>query len=117
MRRIWTGVASVAAAFALMGISGAASAVAVPYPLTGLPELGRCVNVGTGGLYKGNRCVVVSPTHNGKFEWQPGPGGEGKFEAGGIFEARLETVGHVPIACRPSEIEGHWLDGKKASVE
>jgi hypothetical protein len=95
----------------------ASSAIATTSASAALPELGRCVNKGSGGAYKYKNCVKTDPSHNGAWEWEPGPGANGKFEAGGIFEARLETVGHVPIACGPTEIEGHWLDGKKASVE
>src|ERR1043166_6992228 len=112
MRRIWTLAASVAAALALMGTSGVASAA--EYPLTGLPELGRCVNVGTGGAYKYKGCVITAPGHNGKFEWFPGPGAKPKFEASLINEANLETVGKKRIHCGPSEILGTWVDGKKA---
>ena len=114
MRRIWTLAASVAVAFALTGISGAASAA--EYPLTGLPELGRCKNVGTGGAYGSNGCIKVAPGHNGRFEWFPGPGDKPKFEAPVIGEVALVTVGGVKIGCGPSEIVGEWLDGKKASV-
>jgi hypothetical protein len=114
MRRIWTLAGSVAAAFTLMGISGVASAA--EYPLTGLPELGRCVKVGTGGAYKYKSCVITAPGHNGAFEWQPGPGAKPKFEASVIQEADLETVGKKRVHCGPSEIIGEWLDGKKASV-
>ena len=115
MRRIWTLAASVAAAFALTGMSGVASAT--EYPLTGLPELGRCVKQ-TGGLYKYKTCVKTAPAGQGAFEWQPGPGElGGKFEASLIAEVTLETVGKKKIGCGPSEIVGKWLDGKKASVE
>jgi len=114
MRRIWTLAASVAAAFTLLGMSGVASAA--EYPLTGLPELGRCKNVGTGGAYSSNGCIKVAPTHNGRFEWSPGPGDKPKFEAPVIGEVALVTVGGVKIGCGPSEIVGEWLDGKKASV-
>jgi hypothetical protein len=114
MRRTWTLAVSVAAAFALTGMSGAASAT--EYPLTGLPEVGRCVNVGSGGLYKFGNCVKTDPAQNGKWEWEPGPGAKGKFEASLISEAKLETVGHKTISCGPSDIIGQWQDGKKASV-
>jgi len=115
MRRIWTLAASVAAAFTLLGMSGVASAA--EYPLTGLPELGRCKNVGSGGGYTSNGCIKVAATHNGRFEWFPGPGEKPKFEASAIQEANLETVGKQKVHCGPSEIIGTWLDGKKASVE
>src|SRR5436309_1835373 len=111
MRRIWTLAASVAVAFALTGMSGAASAA--EYPLTGLPELGRCKNVGAGGAYTSNGCIKVAPGHNGRFEWFPGPGAKPKFEASRIQEATLETVGKKLIRCGPSEILGTWVDGKK----
>src|SRR6185437_11788564 len=114
MKRIWILAASVAAAFALTGMSGVASAA--EYPLTGLPELGRCVKVGTGGAYKYKGCVITAPGHNGAFEWEPGPGAKPKWEASVISEATLETVGKKKIGCGPSEILGEWLDGKKASV-
>src|SRR6478736_9184428 len=99
MRRIWTLAASVAAAFMLMGMSGAA--LAAEYPLTGLPELGRCKNVGSGGAYTSNGCIKVAEGHNGRFEWFPGPGAKGNFEAPVIGEVKLETVGKKKIQCGP----------------
>src|ERR1051326_7607912 len=114
MRRIGTLAACVAAAFALTGMSGVASAA--EYPLTGLPELGRCKKVEVGGAYKYPGCVITDPSHNGAFEWYPGPGEKGTFEAPLISEAILETVGKKRIHCGPSELVGQLLDGKKASV-
>jgi hypothetical protein len=115
MRRIWTLAASVAAAFALTGLSGTAFAE-VEYPMTGLPELGRCVNIGSGGVYRGKGCVELAPNHNGAYEWKPGPGAKGTFQAVGISEATLQTVGGKKIRCGPSEITGQWLESKKANV-
>ena len=104
---------------ALIGVLAvvASSAIATTSASAALPELGRCVKVGTGGAYKYKTCVVTAPAGQGAFEWQPGPGAKPKFEASLIAEATLETVGKKKIGCGPSEIVGKWLDGKKASVE
>ena len=96
--------------------AAASSAIAVTNASAALPELGRCVKVGTGGAYKYKSCVITAPGHNGAFEWEPGPGAKPKWEASVISEATLETVGKKKIGCGPSEILGEWLDGKKASV-
>ena len=96
--------------------AAAAGAIATTSASAALPELGRCKNVGTGGAYSSNGCIKVAPTHNGRFEWSPGPGDKPKFEAPVIGEVALVTVGGVKIGCGPSEIVGEWLDGKKASV-
>ena len=102
---------------ALCSLAVAAScAIATTGASAALPELGRCVKVGTTGAYKYKSCVITAPGHNGAFEWQPGPGAKPNFEAPLIGEVRFETVGKKHIQCGPSEIVGEWLDSKKASV-
>jgi hypothetical protein len=93
-----------------IGASAAATASAVE-----LPELGRCVNVGTGGKYKNKNCVMPSAKGNGAYEWQPGPGGKSKFVVE-IGEVELETVGKANVSCGFSELTGEWTGGKTASV-
>jgi hypothetical protein len=115
MKRIRTLGAYLMAAFVIGGIA-ATAASATEYPLTGLPEIGRCKKVDVGGAYSSNGCIKVAPEHNGRFEWFPGPGDKGKFEASAIGEAKLETVNKVRIGCGPSEMIGQVLDGKKVAV-
>jgi hypothetical protein len=104
-------------AFVLGGVV-AGTASATEYPLTGLPEIGRCKKVDVGGAYNSNGCIKVAAEHNGRYEWFPGPAGpEGnKFEAAFINETKLETVNKVKIGCGPSEITGEVLDGKKVKL-
>src|SRR5207244_5451322 len=67
--------ASVLAAVALGLVAGAATASA-EYPVTGVPEIGRCLSKPGSGGFRGvrARCIVHSATHTGNFEWYPGPG-------------------------------------------
>jgi alpha-tubulin suppressor-like RCC1 family protein len=86
-----------------------------PPPPSSLPELGRCVKVGTGGKYKSKGCSVSSAKGNGAYEWLPGPGAKPKF-AVEIGEVELETVGKAKVSCGFSELTGEWTGGKTASV-
>jgi hypothetical protein len=83
-----------------------------------LPELGRCVKAvpGATGAYIGKGCVKTSPSHTGSYEFEPGPGEKPGFEAIGISEVLLETVGGVSVKCAVSEIVGKWTGAKTASV-
>jgi alpha-tubulin suppressor-like RCC1 family protein len=86
-----------------------------PPPSGNLPELGRCVKVGTGGKYKYKNCVVPSAKGNGAYEWLPGPGEKPKFTVE-IGEVELETVGKARVSCGFSELTGEWTGGKTAAV-
>jgi len=97
-----------------IGVSSAA-ATASAYELTGVPELGRCVNVGSGGLYKYKSCVKGTSTGPGAYEWQPGPGAKGSFFVE-IGEVELETVGKAKVSCGFSELTGQWTGGKTATI-
>src|SRR5262249_25457740 len=55
---------------------------------SGLPEVGRCAKVTPTkeagrvvyhGAYETVHCTTTSPTHEGKYEWTPGPGAAGGF--------------------------------------
>jgi hypothetical protein len=95
---------------------GASCAIATAGASAALPELGRCVNVGSGGAFTTKNCVGTSATKSGKFEWEPGPGAKPQFEANQIGEVLLETVGGEKIVCGPSEIKGEWSGAKTASL-
>ena len=99
-----------------IGAGGNHSLAFGPPPPTGsLPEVGRCVKVGTGGKYKYKSCVVPSAKGNGAYEWLPGPGAKSKFTVA-IGEVELETVGKAKVSCGFSELTGEWTGGKTASV-
>jgi hypothetical protein len=105
---------------AVAGTIGVQTATATTYPLTGLPEIGRCVKVAPGtGLYKYNQyknCVVHSPTGKGSYEWFPGPGETNdKFEAT-LNKFLLETVGGKKVQCG-GFVTGEYKDSKTATVE
>jgi hypothetical protein len=105
-----------AAVFATGAIAATTASAEVEYPLTGLPELGRCVKVGTGGLYKYKNCTgKQSATKKGAYEWKAGPGGKPKFTVE-IGEVEIETVGKANVSCGSSELTGQWTGGKTASV-
>jgi hypothetical protein len=106
------------AVFAL-GSVGAATASATEYPLTGLPEIGRCVLNPGHGQYKGTTkkgsCVRHSPTHTGNWEWEPGPGGEAKVEERFIAPI-LETTNGGKIECTEWLLEGQITSGKTEKI-
>ncbi len=85
-----------------------------------LPELGRCVAV-TGvqqgkktvfsGGYSSPSCVKKRPAHNGKYEWEPGPGAKNKF-FGVAEEPVFETVGGQEISCASAVFKGEYTGAK-----
>jgi hypothetical protein len=94
----------------------ATGALASTTASAGLPELGRCEKVGSGGLYIYKSCTgKQSATHNGAYEWKAGPGAKPKF-AVEIGEVELETVGKANVSCGGSELTGEWSGAKTASV-
>jgi alpha-tubulin suppressor-like RCC1 family protein len=97
--------------------AGEAHSLAVVEAPSSLPELGRCVRVPSGGAYTGTspRCVVRSSTHNGHFEWLPGPGPKAKFKDE-LGETKLETIGGDKLACRLAIFEGEYTGAKTATV-
>src|ERR1700747_1559076 len=117
MRAIRT-VGACALALAVSGI-GAASASAEEYPLTGLPEIGRCVAVAKGtGHFNLSNCVGVNKRNggnHGNFEWKPGPGEHGTFKMR-LGPTVFETVGHGKISCSDSFLSGEYLNGKEVKV-
>jgi hypothetical protein len=115
-------VGACAAVLALAGL-GAGTAFAeeeVEYPLTGLPEIGRCVKVTLGtGHFNFPNCVGHDKDGNdGSYNWKPGPSstsGKGtiKFHMGAI---KLETVGGKKIQCSGGNLIGGIVDGKKVKI-
>jgi alpha-tubulin suppressor-like RCC1 family protein len=86
-----------------------------PGPPGPLPELGRCVNVASGGAYRGARCTTMSGTRKGRFEWLPGPGARAKFNEH-LGEPRLETVGQSKLSCLSGVAEGEYTGAKAARI-
>jgi hypothetical protein len=104
------------AVLAVCGTTGAQTAAATEYPLTGLPEIGRCVPVAGTGLYKYKNCVTHHPSGKGNYEWLPGPGEtNNKYEAT-LNKFKLETVAGNIVQCG-GFITGEYKDSKKATVE
>jgi hypothetical protein len=93
----------------------ALSALAAGSVSAALPELGRCVNVGSAGAYTGSNCIKTSPTHTGKWEWQPGPGATPQFHAQAAT-VLLATVGKAKIICSFGEVAGEWTGAKTATA-
>ena len=96
---------------ALMAVSAVASAT--EYPVTGVPEIGRCVAKPGSGGFKGLKavCIVHSPTHTGNWEWEPGPGAKGTFNEvlNGVV---LETTTGRKISCHAAFLTGEVTSGK-----
>jgi hypothetical protein len=103
-----------ALALAAIGI-GAGSASA--YEVTGLPEIGRCVKAATPktGQFNYKNCVRVSKGGNtGEYNWEPGPGEKGTFQA--VIGFQLNTVGGNRINCTGAVLTGEFLNGKEVKV-
>jgi hypothetical protein len=104
----------------LASLALASSAVAAEYPVTALPQLGRCVLVGKlKGQWAGRNCSQLTPG-KGSYEWNEGASKK-KFE--GISEALvpLETVGgkasgHA-IVCSAATVSGEYTGAKTESVK
>jgi hypothetical protein len=116
MRVIKT-VGACALALALSCIGGVVVASAEEYPLTGLPELGRCVKLAekTGHFNRSN-CVGVNKKGNkGEYEWEPGPAENGTFKMR-LGSPVFETVGGGKISCTAAFLVGEYLNGKELKV-
>src|SRR5436309_3091144 len=114
VRRILGACVVVVSALAAVG-PGVASAT--EYPVTGVPEIGRCVSQpGTGG-FRGTRpkCILVSHTHTGNFEWHPGPGANGTIKIK-LSNPVFETTGGERIGCSFLFANGGIADGKTAKI-
>lgn len=107
----------------LEGSLEAASANVVRTERT-LPELGRCVKApgekveGTTvyhGVYLDSGCTVETASHEGRFNWEPGPGAMRSFGVEGKA-ATLETVGAAKVKCTGSTGSGEYAGTKTATV-
>jgi hypothetical protein len=96
---------------------GAGVASAEEYPLTGLPELGRCVKVQAGtGHFNRNNCIGVDKDGNdGEFNWLPGPSEHGTFKMR-LNTVVFETVGAQKVNCTVAFLTGEYLNGKEVKV-
>jgi alpha-tubulin suppressor-like RCC1 family protein len=103
-----------------VGISAGANfslAFGLPRPTGQLPELGRCVRVASGGSYRGSspRCISVSATRKGHFQWLPGPGPKAKFTEH-LSEPRFETVGARKLSCVAASLEGEYTGSRAERI-
>lgn len=116
MRAIWTAGACMLA-LALSGIGASVASAETEYPLTGLPELGRCVKVATGtGNFSYSNCITVDKDgHDGNYEWKPGPGENGTFKAQ-LNSIVVETVSRAKISCALGFLTGQFTNGKELKV-
>jgi hypothetical protein len=118
MKRI--GVAAFGAVGVLLAsLALASSAVAAEYPVTALPQLGRCVLVGKNkGEWAGKNCTQLTPG-KGSYKWIEGAA---KKEFEGISEGLvpLETVGGKAsghkIGCSAATVLGEYTGAKTESV-
>jgi hypothetical protein len=105
-----TGVKAIAA--------GEAHSLALVEPPSPLPEIGRCVKLVSGGAYAGAspRCVVPSPTHEGHFEWIPGPGRRPKF-TDTLAAPAFETIAGHKLDCATGAVEGEYAGTKAETID
>jgi alpha-tubulin suppressor-like RCC1 family protein len=79
-----------------------------------LPQVGRCLKIGSKGVYKTANCVTEAPGHNGAYEWAPGPPKPG-FSAK-TTSPRLETVAKHLVQCAAGKFSGQWSGLRSASI-
>jgi len=105
-----------ALALALAGV-GAGAASAEEYPLTGLPEIGRCVKVATGtGKFNFSNCIAVDKDGgDGSWEWKPGPGEHGTFKMR-VSSVTFQTVGGGKDNCTLGFLTGQYANGKEVKI-
>jgi len=126
MRRIGlvgSGLIGALAASAIL----ASTAVAVEYPITALPQLGRCVPVAPGtGEWIGKHCQALAvPANTGTYNWEQGPGAKPGFTAtmeGFPKTEGIKLLGANPeqlIECQTAAIKGEYKEAKseKETVE
>jgi hypothetical protein len=114
VRRI--GVCALAAVTLGLAVN-AATASAVEYPVTGVPEIGRCLPKPGSGGFKGLKaiCIVHSPTKTGNFEWYPGPGDTNSIKLR-LSQPRFETVNGGRIVCAFLFAKGEFTGGKTLKI-
>jgi hypothetical protein len=101
-----------------IGAVAASTASAAEYPLTGLPEIGRCVKTPEHGLYRGKNCVAKTKgakAGKGNYEWAPGPGEKPAFKDR-LLNPIIETVGGRQIECSFIFLEGVVSSGKTTKI-
>jgi alpha-tubulin suppressor-like RCC1 family protein len=96
--------------------AGSQHSLAFGPPPSPLPELGRCVKLaGHTGRYTRGNCVEQSAGHEGRYEWEPGPGAKPNFTATATSLA-LEVSGGPKLVCGSSALDGEWTGAKTAAV-
>jgi len=101
-------------------VAGVTSASAVVYPLTGLPEIGRCVKASTPltGEFVGAKCIQKQKTHEGEYNWAPGPGEKPGAKVRLLGSQTLETTGGHKIGCQFIFLEeGQVTSGKELTFK
>jgi hypothetical protein len=101
---------------AVTGI-GVASASAEEYPLTGLPEIGRCVKAtGKTGRFNHANCIGLNKGPNkGEYNWLPGPDAKGTIKIR-LSTPTFETVAGNKIRCSNAFLTGEYLNGKEVKI-
>jgi hypothetical protein len=111
MKRIVTVAICLTACCATSGLA-VGTAAAEP------PEFGRCVEVpAKTGKYVGSKCLSMSPTNKGRFEWMSGPGAKKKFSF--ITEPivlRGTGAAKLSIDCEFAEGEGEYTSATALAV-
>jgi len=120
MRHLRRTLAACALAALAVGVAGAASASATEYPLTGLPEIGRCVKAATPktGEFRRPTCVGKQANHEGEYNWLPGPGANPAAEIHLTGTQVLETTTGKKITCQFIFLEeGQVTSGKELTFK
>jgi hypothetical protein len=96
-----------------VGVCAALAAPSVAENLKARPEIGRCVNVGFRGEFRGPKCFRSEPGV-GRYSWLSGPGPNSKFTGTFPEPLALETHGSVPVAikCTSGSSRGEFTGSK-----
>src|SRR5205807_7799418 len=98
-----------------LGLVAGAATASADYPVTGVPEIGRCLAKPGSGGFKGLKCIAHSPTHKGNFEWYPGPGASAAVKLK-LSQVTFETIGGSRIVCAFLFAKGELTGGKTLKI-
>jgi hypothetical protein len=106
-------------ALALSGVGAAAASAEEEkeYPVTGVPEIGRCVKVAEGtGYFNFSNCINLDrDKHDGSYDWKPGPSTKGTIKIR-ITGPKFETPTGQRVVCSGGQLTGEVLNGKELKI-
>lgn len=110
MRRFRITAACVVGACVLAALAAGSASAA-------LPELGRCVKVGTPktGMFSRGNCIGIQKKHQGEYEWEAGPGAKKSFKEN-LTGPLFETTKGEQIGCTLVQMAGEYTGAKSDKI-